>query len=212
VRTGDESSHRAREASSASGFRSGVFASFQRRMARVELCVELATGRLSPLVRYGLADANTQPLPSHRAAERRVEQSADKLIGRRCRGGRPESGSGLRLGPRPCGTIAMAIPVAGPRPTSWRLALFDPGDTLPGLCAVNTRLKIDGRLSLGRIYRPDLLTSWRHFIIGHHPRPASGGLTGVTALLLLLARAIRAAIRQPVVNRAVSRSCWAGFN
>ena len=60
------------------------------------------------------------------------------------------------------------------------------------------------------IYRPDLLPSLALFIIGTIQDLLSGGLTGVTALLLLLARAIVSGIRQHFVNRPFP-FVWAGF-
>jgi rod shape-determining protein MreD len=60
------------------------------------------------------------------------------------------------------------------------------------------------------IYRPDLLPSLALFIIGTIQDLLSGGLTGVTALLLLLARAIVSGNRQHFVNRPFP-FVWAGF-
>jgi len=60
------------------------------------------------------------------------------------------------------------------------------------------------------IYRPDLLPSFALFIIGTIQDLLSGGLTGVTALLLLLARAIVSGNRQHFVNRPFP-FVWAGF-
>ncbi len=60
------------------------------------------------------------------------------------------------------------------------------------------------------IYRPDLLPSLALFIIGTIQYLLSGGLTGVTALLLLLARAIVSGNRQHFVNRPFP-FVWAGF-
>lgn len=60
------------------------------------------------------------------------------------------------------------------------------------------------------IYRPDLLPALALFIIGTIQDLLSGGLTGVTALLLLLARAIVSGNRQHFVNRPFP-FVWAGF-
>jgi len=60
------------------------------------------------------------------------------------------------------------------------------------------------------IYRPDLLPALALFIIGTVQDLLSGGLTGVTALLLLLARAIVSGNRQHFVNRPFP-FVWAGF-
>jgi rod shape-determining protein MreD len=60
------------------------------------------------------------------------------------------------------------------------------------------------------IYRPDLLPSLALFIIGTIQDLLSGGLTGVTALLLLLARAIVSGNRRHFVNRPFP-FVWAGF-
>jgi rod shape-determining protein MreD len=60
------------------------------------------------------------------------------------------------------------------------------------------------------IYRPDLLPALALFIVGTIQDLLSGGLPGVTALLLLLARAIVAGNRRHFVNRPFP-FVWAGF-
>jgi rod shape-determining protein MreD len=60
------------------------------------------------------------------------------------------------------------------------------------------------------IYRPDLLPAFSLFIIGTVQDLLGGGLPGVTALLLLLARAIVSANRRHFANRPFP-FVWAGF-
>jgi len=60
------------------------------------------------------------------------------------------------------------------------------------------------------IYRPDLLPALALFIIGTIQDLLSGGLPGVTALLLLFARAIVSGNRRHFVNRPFP-FIWAGF-
>jgi rod shape-determining protein MreD len=60
------------------------------------------------------------------------------------------------------------------------------------------------------IYRPDLLPAAALFIVGTIQDLLSGGLLGVTALLLLLARAIVLSQRRHFVNRPFP-VLWAGF-
>lgn len=61
------------------------------------------------------------------------------------------------------------------------------------------------------IYRPDLLPAPLLFLIGTIQDLLSGGLTGVTAVTLLLARAITAPNRHYFVDRAFP-FIWAGFS
>jgi rod shape-determining protein MreD len=60
------------------------------------------------------------------------------------------------------------------------------------------------------IYRPDLLPALALFIIGTVQDLLSGGLPGVTALLLLFAHAIVSGNRRHFVNRPFP-FVWAGF-
>jgi rod shape-determining protein MreD len=60
------------------------------------------------------------------------------------------------------------------------------------------------------IYRPDLLPALALFIIGTIQDLLSGGLPGVTALLLLFSRAIVSGNRRHFVNRPFP-FVWAGF-
>jgi rod shape-determining protein MreD len=60
------------------------------------------------------------------------------------------------------------------------------------------------------IYRPDLLRALALFIIGTIQDLLSGGLPGVTALLLLFSRAIVSGNRRHFVNRPFP-FVWAGF-
>jgi rod shape-determining protein MreD len=60
------------------------------------------------------------------------------------------------------------------------------------------------------IYRPDLLPAAAVFVIGTMQDLLSGGLVGVTALVLLLARAIVLGQRRHFVNRPFP-FVWAGF-
>jgi rod shape-determining protein MreD len=60
------------------------------------------------------------------------------------------------------------------------------------------------------IYRPDLLPAWALFIIGTIQDLLSGGLPGVTALLLLFASAIVSGNRRHLVHRPFP-FVWAGF-
>jgi rod shape-determining protein MreD len=60
------------------------------------------------------------------------------------------------------------------------------------------------------IYRPELLPAAALFLIGAAQDLLSGGLVGVTALVLVLARAIVLGQRRHFVNRAFP-FVWAGF-
>lgn len=60
------------------------------------------------------------------------------------------------------------------------------------------------------IYRPDLLPALALFVIGTLQDLLTGGLPGVTALILLLARAIVLTHRQHFANRPFPL-VWAGF-
>lgn len=60
------------------------------------------------------------------------------------------------------------------------------------------------------VYRPDLLPAPAVFVIGTVQDLLSGGLPGVTALLLLIARAIVLRQRRHFVNRPFP-FVWAGF-
>jgi rod shape-determining protein MreD len=60
------------------------------------------------------------------------------------------------------------------------------------------------------IYRPDLLPALALFAIGTIQDVLSGGLPGITAIMLLLARAIMLANRHNFVDRRFS-FIWAGF-
>ncbi len=102
--------------------------------------------------------------------------------------------------------MARLIPVAT---TVLAMLLSIQPLNIPGYAAVTPAFTLMAVYHWA-IYRPDLLPALALFIIGTLQDLLSGGLPGVTALLLLLSYAVVMRQRQHFVNRPFP-FVWAGF-
>jgi rod shape-determining protein MreD len=102
--------------------------------------------------------------------------------------------------------MARLIPVAT---TVLAMLLSIQPINIPGYAAVTPAFTLMAAYHW-TIYRPDVLPAFSLFIIGTAQDLISGGVPGVTALLLLLAYAIVFNNRQHFVNRPFP-FVWAGF-